>query len=131
MYQEYIREYNSTVHSSIACAPFERYEETKDYIRKPQSREWLDECFLNRIKRLVHKDSTVKIDKLSYDAPPELIGQHVEIRYEPSDISTAFILYDGKHYPLRPTDKKANADTRRNKDLALDYSKIGSDDNVG
>lgn len=131
MYQEYIRKYNSTVHSSIGCTPFERYEKTKDYIRKPQSGEWLNECFLNRIRRLVHKDSTVKINNISYDAPPALIGQHVEIRYEPSDISTAFILYNGKHYSLRPTDKNANVNTKRNKMVSLDYSKMGSDNNVG
>lgn len=52
MYREYVRQYNTTIHSSIKCPPLERYERTKDYIRKPRSQEWLDECFLNRIRLL-------------------------------------------------------------------------------
>lgn len=128
MYQEYVRSYNTTVHGSIHCTPFERYEKTKDYIRKPKSREWLDECFLNRIKRLVHLDSTVRIDGIQYDAPMNFIRQTVEIRYVPSDMNTAFILYDGKRYPIHRTDKNANAHTKRN-NLKLDYSKVGSENN--
>lgn len=127
MFQEYVRKYNTTVHSSIHCTPFERYEKTKDYIRKPKSSEWLDECFLNRIKRLVHLDSTVRINGVQYDAPMKFIRQNVEIRYVPSDMSTAFILFDGKHYPIRKTDKNANAHTKRN-NLTLDYAKIGNTD---
>lgn len=128
MYQEYVRKYNTTIHSSIGCTPFERYEKTKDYIRKPKSAEWLDECFLNRIRRLVHLDSTVRIDGIQYDAPMDFIRQKVEIRYVPSDMNTAFILYDGKRYPIRRTDKNANAHTKRN-NLKLDYSKVGSEKN--
>lgn len=130
IYQEYVRKYNTTVHSSIQCTPFERYEKTKDYIRKPHSSEWLDECFLNRINRLVHLDSTVTIDGIQYDAPMEFIRQKVEIRYVPSDMSTAFILYEGKRYPIRRTDKNANAHTHRN-NLKLDYSKMESADYAG
>ena len=53
----------------------------------------------------------------------EFIRQNVEIRFEPNDMSAAFILYDGKKYPIRPTDKNENARTKRN-NAVLDYSKI-------
>lgn len=129
MYRDYVRSYNTTVHSSIGCTPFERYEKTKDYIRKPKSQEWLDECFLNRIRRLVHLDSTVRIGGVLYDVPMEFIRQTVEIRYVPSDMRTAYILYDGKHYSIHRTDKNANAHTKR-KNLILDYSKMRSDEHV-
>lgn len=54
--------------------------------------EWLDESFLNRVERRVRKDSTVSIDKVSFDVPMQFISQKVEIRYLPDDLDHAFIL---------------------------------------
>ncbi len=48
----------------------------------------------------MNKDSTVSIDKVSYDAPMQFICSKVEIRYLPDDMDSAFILYDGGHYPI-------------------------------
>lgn len=126
MLKEYIRSYNTSVHSGIGCTPMERYLKTKSRIRIPSSTEWLDECFLNRIQRRVKKDSTISIDKVSYDVPMQFIGQSVEIRYEPSDMSTAFILFDGKHFPIRQTNRVENCHTKRN-NIEIDYSKIGGE----
>ncbi len=126
MLKQYIHSYNTSFHSGIGCAPIDRYLKTKDRIKAPQSREWLDECFLNRIKRHVRKDATVPIDKTSYDVPMQFIGQTIEIRYEPNDMSTAFILYEGKRYPIRQTNRVENCHTKRN-NIGIDYSKIGGD----
>ena len=90
-----------------------------------KSREWLDECFLNRVVRKVRKDSTVSIDSVSYDVPMQFISQKVEIRYVPSDMDTACIFYEGERFPIRQTDKVANCHTKRNNPLPIDYSKIG------
>lgn len=125
LYREYVRDYNTRIHSGIGCTPFERYQNTKSQIRQAKSSEWLTECFLNRITRKVHLDSTVSIDKVSYDVPMQFIKQKVEIRYVPNDMSTAFILFDGKRFPVRPTNKNENAHTKRNS-TALDYSRITS-----
>ena len=126
IYREYIREYNTTVHSSIHCTPYERYENTKDQIRKPKSSEWLDMCFLNRITRKVRNDATVSINNELYDVPMEFIRQKVEIRYEPNDMHTAFIYYDKKKYSIRPTNKNENCRTKRKNNIkTLDYSRLG------
>lgn len=125
MYREYIRKYNTTVHSSIECTPYERYEKTKAFIRKPKSSEWLEDCFYNRIRRKVRNDSTISIDKVMYDVPMEFIRQKVEIRYVPSDMNTAFILFNGKKYPIRATNKVENCRTKRKNDIQLDYERIG------
>ena len=121
--REYMRQYNLTPHSGIQCAPFERYQATKDVIRLPQSKEWLDECFLNRITRKVRKDATVSIDTLSYDVPMQFISQTVDIRYEPNNMDSAFILFDGHRYPIRRTNKVDNCHTKRN-NAGVDYSKF-------
>lgn len=126
LYRGYIRQYNLKFHTGIQCTPMERYEKSEEGGYAVKSKEWLDECFLNRITRKVRKDSTVTIDNVLYDAPMECIGQKLEIRYVPSDMSTAFFLLpDGKHYPLRKTNKVENCHTpRKNNTLALDYTKM-------
>jgi transposase InsO family protein len=125
MLRDYIRAYNLSMHSGIGCRPFDRYQETKDAIHPARSREWLDECFLNRVVRKVRRDSTVSIDSVSYDVPMQFISQKVEIRYVPSDMDTACIFYEGERFPIRQTDKVANCHTKRNNPLPIDYSKIG------
>ena len=107
--KDYIRTYNIGYHSGIGCAPFERYQATKEHIRLPRSREWLEECFLNRVTRKVRKDATVPIDCVSYDVPMQFISQNVEIRCLPDDMDSAFILYEGEHFPIRATDKNETA----------------------
>ena len=121
--REYMRQYNLTEHSGIGCPPFERYQNTMDQIRLPPSKEWLDECFLNRITRKVRKDSTVSIDSISYDVPMQFISQTVEIRYEPNHLDSAFVLFDGKRFPIRQTNKVDNCHTKRN-NPGVDYSKF-------
>ena len=125
LFQEYIRGYNTTQHSGIGCTPFDRYQVSHSAVRLPQSREWLDESFLNRITRKVRKDATVSIETVSYDVPMQFISQTVDIRYRPSDMDSAFILFEDKHYPLRVTNKNENCRTKRNNQPSIDYSKIG------
>ena len=125
--KDYMRTYNTSVHSGIGTTPMERYQQARSAIRMPKSREWLEECFLNRITRKVNKDSTVSIDKVSYDVPMQFISSKVEIRFLPDDMSSAFILYEGEHYPIRPTDKNENCRTKRNNTPSIDYSRIGGE----
>ena len=128
--KDYMRSYNTTFHTGTGCTPFSRYQDTKSHSRTPQSREWLEECFLNRITRKVNKDSTVSINKMSFDVPMQFISMKVDIRYQPSDMDTAFILYEGKHFPLLRTDKNANCHTKRNNAPTIDYSKLGGKSDV-
>ena len=125
--KDYMRSYNTSVHSGIGSTPLERYQQTRSAIRMPKSREWLEECFLNRITRKVNRDSTVSIDRVSYDVPMQFISSKVEIRFLPDDMSSAFILYEGEHYPIRPTDKNENCRTKRNNTPSIDYSRIGGE----
>ena len=125
MFQEYLRSYNTTIHSGIGCSPFERYQASEKRVQLPRSREWLDECFLNRLYRKVRKDATVSIDRSSYDAPMQFIDQTVEIRFRPGEMDSAFILYEGGRFPLRLTDKNENCRTKRQNGSAIDYSKLG------
>ena len=125
LFTEYIRTYNTTYHSGIGCAPFDRYQATKYMMRAPKSREWLDESFLNRITRRVRKDSTVSIDKISYDVPMQFIGQTVDIRFRPNAPDSAAIYDESGVFPIRITNKVDNCHTKRNNPSPIDYSMIG------
>ena len=128
LFTEYLRSYNTTLHSGIGCTPFERYQASAKVVQAPKSREWLDECFMNRIYRKVRKDSTVSVEKVSYDAPMQFIDQKVEIRFRPGEMDSATIFFEGKHFPLRLTNKVENCHTKRNNGLMIDYSKLGGQD---
>ena len=94
----------------------------------PRSKQWLEECFLNRIIRRVKKDATVSIGCVSYDVPMQFISQNVEIRFLPEDMDGAFILADGERFPIRQTDKNQNCRTKREDPLPIDYARIGGGD---
>lgn len=126
----YIRKHNTTIHSSTKETPLNRYLHSNHQIRKPKSSSWLDECFMNRISRKVNNDSTVSIDGVYYDAPLQFMRMKVEIRYLPDAMDSAYIYYEGEHYPLYATDKIANSKTKRNNTPTIDYSKTGGNAHV-
>lgn len=131
MLMEYMRSYNAAYHTGIKERPIDRYTRTKQNIRHPESSEWLDDCFLNRMTRKVRRDATVSIDKQSYDVPMQFISQTVQIRYLPDDLNRAFILGEDKtRYPIRLTNKVENCHTKRNNVPSLDYARMGGRTNV-
>ncbi len=123
--QGYVRQYNLTRHSTTGQPPLERFLQSNGHIRRPESREWLLECFHNRIVRKVNRDATVSIDSACYDVPMQFIGQKVEIRYLPGDMGDAYLLSKGSRYPLRATNRVENGRTRRENPVSIDYGKEG------
>ena len=57
----------------------------------------------------------------------QIPGKYADWQQEflPDDMFSAFILYEGVHYPIRPTDKNENCRTKRNNTPGIDYSKLG------
>lgn len=125
MLRDYMRSYNTTFHRGIHAVPLDRYEASKDPPRKPASRQWLDDCFYNRITRKVRKDSTVTIDKVCYDVPMQFISARVDIRYLPDDMDSAFILFEDQKFPIRQTNRNENCHTKRSSLPTIDYSQAG------
>ena len=119
MLWEYIHTHNTTLHSATGETPLDRFIKTKSHIRHPKSKEWLDECFHNRTTRKVNNDSTITINGDRFDVPPQFIRMTVEVRFLPDDMDSAYILFEGKHYPIVLTDKVANSSTRRNNNFPL------------
>ena len=80
--------------------------------------------------RRVDLDSTIFIDKIYYDVPMQFIRTRIEIRYLPDRMQDAYILFEGKKYPIRQTNRVKNGRTKRNNHHSIDYSKMGGPDNV-
>jgi transposase InsO family protein len=118
----FIREYNLTVHSAIGKTPMDRFLETRGKIALPPSGEWLDDAFMNRVRRKVKSDATLSIRGTYYDAPMRFIGQTVEVRFLPTDEDGAYIYFEKGKYPLRKTDKVLNGKVKREGPM-IDYSK--------
>jgi hypothetical protein len=125
---EVVRTHNLTLNSSTGQTPMDRFLATRHYISSPQSPEWLDECFMNRVRRKVRNDSTLSPLSTQFDAPMQFIRQTVEVRFLPDNLSQAYIFDNGKQFPLKLTDKQANSRVKRIDWPTVDYSKGGDDD---
>lgn len=124
MLKDYMRSYNTTCHRGINGIPLDRYRASKEHPRKPESGQWLDDCFYNRLSRKVRKDSTITIDKVCYDVPMQFISAKVDVRFLPDDMDSAFILFEGQKFPIRQTNRNENCHTRRNNPV-INYAKMG------
>ena len=120
---EAIRNHNLTENSSTGQTPMERFLTTRGRIRIPESEEWLNECFMNRIHRKVKNDSTLSLQNRQFDAPMQFIRQSVEVRFLPDNLFDAYIFDNGVRYPLKLTDKQANSKAKRENFPTVDYSK--------
>ena len=120
---EAVRQHNLTVNSSTGQTPMDRFLTTRGRIRTPESDEWLDECFMNRLRRKVRNDSTISLLKRQFDVPMQFMRQTVEVRFLPDMLAEAYIFSDGEHYPLKLTDKQANSKVKRQIWPTVDYAK--------
>ena len=120
--RNYVNMRNNSFNRNIGCTPMERYRKNIDKVRFPQSREWLDECFMNRETRKVYNDSTISIDKVSYDVPIQFISEWVEVRFLPGRMDDAYIYHEKQRYPIRRTDRVENCRTKRDTPT-IDYSR--------
>lgn len=127
---DYVRMRNTSINRDINETPMARYTMHIDKIKFSKDTQWLDECFMNRTIRKVNNDSTVSIDSKSYDVPMQFIRMKVEIRFLPDDMKNAYILYDGKRYPIHSTNKVENSRTKRQNTPSIDYSVNGGNSHV-
>ena len=120
---EAVRLHNLTINSNTKQTPMERYLASRNRISEPTSRNWLDEAFMNRIRRRVRSDSTISVQNVQLDVPMQFINQTVDVRFLPDAIHEAYILDGGIHFPLKPTDRQANSRVKRNSGPTVDYTK--------
>ena len=121
----WVLRHNSKPHSAHGKAPAAAWAADAAEVppRMPESEAWLDEAFTCREERRVHKDASVFVQRVRFEAPARLIGTRAEVRWVPGDLSVAWcVLPDGTLREMRPTDRAANSRARRDNAYAIDWS---------
>ncbi len=121
--------YHRKTHSHLKATPLSVFTAHNHSIRHPSAGQ-LKEAFLYREKRKVHKDCTFQLMGRYYEVLPALVGQTVEIRYDPfDDLDMVKVYLAGEFFQqakmLRepPRRRKRQANTAKKTDTGIDYLK--------
>lgn len=115
-YRDYIvKEYNSKFHSGINDIPRNRFQKDYDKLKFVSSDEELENMFLHIAEVRVAEDATINLKCKQYEVEQKYIGQKILIKYNPEDLSFAYV-YDENTKELKkilPVDKIANSKLKR------------------
>ena len=92
--------YHRHEHSSLITTPHTtpllRWQRDIDRVRQLPPATNMRRLFFHRADRLVRRDSTFLLRNRFFEAPPELAGKRIEVRFDPLDLTQVEIYCDGK-----------------------------------
>jgi putative transposase len=88
--------YHRTEHSSLGTTPLVRWQRDIEHIRQLPPATDLRRLFFHRLNRLVRRDCTFLLQNRYYEAPPQLAGETIEVRFDPLDTTSVEIYFQGK-----------------------------------
>ena len=101
-------DYHRRVHSSLNMSPLDKYLSQINQIKLIKDPESLRRLFMKRETRRVNNDATISVSGRLFEVPPILIGQRIEVRFEPENLDEVLIFVDseclGKAVPVRLSD---------------------------
>lgn len=107
-------EYHRMPHSALGCTPLEAWLANTVSIKHMDPHIDIDETFYHVEYRKVHKDSIISVNGTAFEAPSVLIGQKVQVRFDPHKPKKIVVLHNGKDYgEARPVDAYANSKIKR------------------
>jgi transposase InsO family protein len=108
-------EYHARVHDTTGRAPREHFLAEANELRPVPRDKDLDEVFLHRETRHVRKDGTVRWKGGWLEVRPELMGERVELRFDPSDDAARPRVFRDRKFlcDTVPLDRLANMHRRR------------------
>ena len=116
--------YLNRQHSSLGCTPRERFLQDLDRLRRLPA-ELIEQSFLHRAQRKVAADSTIRLYNHIFEVPYRLIGQRINIRFLPTDLSVAYIFSEQGQCQeqIQLVNKIDNSRIKRRS--IIDYTKTG------
>ncbi len=120
--------YHRRIHSELKAKPIDIFMTHQDKLHYP-SVEQIKEAFLYREKRKVHKDCTFSLMGDYYEVLPALVGQEVEILFDPDDLETVKVYLAGDFFQqakvLRTPPRRAKKQTSQDNPVrtGVDYLK--------
>ena len=101
--------YHCSEHSALGITPLQRWQRDIERVRQIPPTTDLRRLFFHRLDRLVRRDSTFLLRQRFYEAPAHLVGQTVEVRFDPFDPADIEIYAQGQFQGrARPVDPIAN-----------------------
>jgi transposase InsO family protein len=88
--------YHRREHSAIQTTPLLRWQRDIEQIRQLPPATDMRRLFFHRVDRLVRRDSTFLLRNRFFEAPPQLAGKRIEVRFDPLDLTHVEIYCDGK-----------------------------------
>lgn len=87
--------YHQTVHSETGQTPLKRYQQAMQNVRSADHNQ-LTQAFRWRETRKVRKDGRIQLQGNSYQVDSSFIGRTLELRFDPFDLSTLELWFDGR-----------------------------------
>ncbi len=102
--------YHRTEHDSLGTTPLLRWQRDIEQIRQLPPDTDLRRLFFHRWDRLVRRDGTFRLRGQFYEAPAHLVGQKIEVRFDPLDLAQVEIYFQGQRQGMaRLVDAVLNA----------------------
>lgn len=122
-------EYDDKLHSSIGMTPVERWNVslkagTKLRFFSPVE---LEEIFLHAEERKVNKYGVINFEGNTYEAPAELVGKSVVVRYSPFHLEYLHVYYKDKYFGVA---KLIDLETSRHRSVGSIPEESGYDSDI-
>jgi len=102
--------YHREKHGALETTPLQRWQRDIEHVRQLPPSTDLRRLFFYRVDRLVRRDSTFLIHGRFYEAPPQLAGRRIEVRFDPLDPIEMDLYFEGQFVSTaRPVDAVINA----------------------
>ena len=88
--------YHRSEHSALQTTPLLRWQRDIEHIRQLPPSTDLRRLFFYRLDRLVRRDCTFQLQQRLYEAPPHLVGQTIEVRFDPLDPVEVEVYFQGQ-----------------------------------
>lgn len=89
-------EYNARVHSTLGMKPVDRFGMDLSRIRFLDPMEAHDELFYFEQERSVRKDNTFSVQAIRYEAPRDLSGRKIQVRFNRANPTRIIVYYKGE-----------------------------------
>jgi putative transposase len=88
--------YHRREHTALQTTPLLRWQRDIQQVRQLPPGTNMRRLFFHRVDRLVRRDSTFLLRNRFFEAPPQLAGKRIEVRFDPLDLAHLEIYCDGK-----------------------------------
>jgi len=88
--------YHRREHSALQTTPLLRWQRDIQQVRQLPPTTDMRRLFFHRVDRLVRRDPTFLLRNRFFEAPPQLAGKRIEVRFDPLDLAHVEIYCDGQ-----------------------------------